>query len=348
MQHTGRVLGALVSALTVGLTSPGAASAADSAAASKLQRVAVLDVEGSGAPPEVYRALTEALGSEISRREGFTAVTGGDISQILSLEAQRQLLGADANSDLSAVADLLDVDRLLRTQATRIGERWILVGSLVDPRRGEVVNRASESVTGDVGAVMERLPAFVSTLLSIPARLELAGQVEGAKIFVDDALVATLPAGPIPLSRSGEVSVRAEASDHLPFAATVTLTPGRTTRLRLDMPSFEALEAASARRQAWAVGAGAGGVALAALGGLAAREGWTLYGRYQALDARRTTQAEFDALAEQSRTYLGLGYAGLAAGAALLATGVYLFFVDPDAARLEVAGAGGGIHVAIP
>ena len=308
----------------------------------RVQRVAVVDATGSGVETSVLDSLTDAVGAAVAETPGFAALTGQDVQELLSLEAQRRLVGGDA-SDFGTMAQLLDVDRILRTAFTRVGDRWLLTGSLLDPHRAEVVNRASERVEGDAAQVAARLPAFVRTLLSVPARLELAGQVDGARVFVDDILVATLPATQIPLARSGAATLRA---DHLPFSTEITLTAGRTTRVALEMPSYRELEAASARRRGFALGATLGGLALAGLGGAAAAEGWNLYRRYDALDPRRSTQAELDGLASQSRTYLGLGYGGLAAGAALLAAGVYLFLVDPHAAHLEAAGAGGGLSIA--
>lgn len=328
---------ALVALVIAGIFTPPAA------AADRPVRVAILELETGQVDGAVVGALSSAVAQEIARRPGFEVITRGDVKGFLSLEATQSLLGCQGDACYGELGQILDVDRLVSGTLVPLGEGYFVGLSLIDARSARVESRSTlRAASAD--ALVEGAPSLVSELLSEPARLALTHQVSGARVFVDDALVGVMPLDPIPLHARGRVAVRVERADYPAWSAPAELTPGRTTRLRLDMRSNAELEARSRGRRAWGVATGL--ASLAALGGGAwlTVRGFALYDDYAAVPLRGADQRTLDGLAARSRDTLVGGYVALGVGAALLGTSLTLLLHDPWAARLE-AGAGGGLAV---
>jgi hypothetical protein len=317
------------------------------AQASETLRVAVAPVEARDVPADLVRAVEELIATELSRRPELSTISDEDVRRLLALVAQQQLLGgAGDESGLGHVADVLDVDRIVRGSLARLEGSWFVSLAMLDARDGQVVSRATRRVAGERDALIDALPVVVGELLEIPARVQLSRQVAGGRLYLDDAFIGEMPLSPFPVRGSGRASLRAEHYDHADFSTEIDLVPGRTTRVLLDMPSYAELQAASTARRRLAWAALFGGAAAGGLGGFAATEGWSAKRDYDAMDVRRVSQSELDAAARRSAGLIWGGYAGLGVAAVLVGTGVYLLVDDPHRARLELSGGGGGLTVA--
>lgn len=64
-------------------------------AAADRPKLAVLDLQATGAPPELATALTEAMTQEVARRGFFDVISSADIRTLLGMERQKQLTAPD-------------------------------------------------------------------------------------------------------------------------------------------------------------------------------------------------------------------------------------------------------------
>jgi len=147
-----------------------------------------------------------------------------------------------------------------------------------------------------------------------------------------------MPASTIPLRLTGKHRLRAECSDCVPWESDVEFTPGRNTRVRLELEKFEDLESQARRRTAGGIAALVAGAGLA-VGAIALRsDAASLHSQYLALDPLVASQAQFDDLSSRSRTRYALSYTLGTAGIIALAAGAWLLWSNPHSERLAQVG----------
>ena len=77
-------------------------------------RTAVYNLELQGIPESMGRVVTDALLAEVRKLEGISAIGMEEITQMISLEAQKQMMGCEASeSCLAQIAGALGVDELI-------------------------------------------------------------------------------------------------------------------------------------------------------------------------------------------------------------------------------------------
>lgn len=325
-----------------------AQEAADAGAAGKKKagvvRVAVMDLTARGVPEDTAATVSEVLAAELGKRKDLDVITSSDVKSLLTLDQTRQLLGCGGDAAcFSQLGGLLEAERLISGSIGALGNALILNLQYIDTAEGQVISRASVQSAEGKEALAQAARDAAGSLLQIPARIHVYPQVEGARVLVNDQLLGVMPLPPAPYQGTGKAVVRVEHYDYPVAESEVELTPGRVSRVKVDMISFAELETLSARRATTGWILLAGGLAGLGGGGFLTARGWGLASDYQALDPRRTTQAQFDSMAADSRLNLGVGYTLLGVGAALGTAAVWLLASDPYADRLATAGSGGGI-----
>jgi TolB-like protein len=137
---------------------PALAADARPAAQPRRLRVAVMDMRPLGTEGIKAELLSEIALTEASTVQGLDVVGKSDITAVLGLERQKQMLGCgEDTSCLAEIGGALGVDYLLTGSLGRLGTLYRVDLRLVDARKARVLGRAGESVSGEeeklVGAV---------------------------------------------------------------------------------------------------------------------------------------------------------------------------------------------------
>ncbi len=114
--------------------------------------------------PKDAEGLTVLLSGELGQREGLRTITPSEISSMLGLEAQRQLLGCTDSSCLAELGGALGVEYLVTGDAARVGGQYVLTLSLVDVVRAHTLRRVSVKGASPSGLARE-VPKAVDRLL---------------------------------------------------------------------------------------------------------------------------------------------------------------------------------------
>jgi len=318
------------------------------APAAAKERVAVLEFASNGVDDTLTKTVTELVAAGLGKGDRFEALSRQDVAGMLGLEKMKQVVGctgSDCLGDASRVAGLLDVRYLVTGSIGRLGATFVLNAQLLDAQRGRVLQRAVERASG-AEVLANHADRLARGLLAEPAVLQLTGQVPGATVLLDDRYVGTLPMEPLATSETGKKQLRVEGPELVPFQHEVELEAGRTTRVRLDLPRVDELEARSGLRRWIAIGAGAAGLGVAVLSGLSVVGAVEADRVYLAADPLDTTQAQLDALAADAQSKWGAGVGTGVVALGLLGVAAWLFVDDPDARKLSTgAGSGGDVRV---
>jgi hypothetical protein len=134
-------------------------------------KVAVIKLTAKGGLSQgVVDLFTEALVGDLRKRPGVSVMSEADMTAILGLERQKQMLGCADESCLAELGGALGVDRLITGSVGRIGGTLVVNITSLDPKKVRAVASVSERVKTDKDdAILEMLPGFVSQLLLEPA-----------------------------------------------------------------------------------------------------------------------------------------------------------------------------------
>lgn len=304
--------------------------AASAHAADARKKVAVLDFTGDA---KLASPLTRLVTAELAKDPRLEILAREDVTALLGIERQRQLLGCSDSSCLSELGSILEAQWVVSGAVNPIGSGYVITAQLLDSTQARVLNRAvlrlksADEITAQAGGLAREL-------LSEPATLLLYNQRPGASAFLDDKFLGKLPLDPAPLQVTGRHSLRVEGLEFVPWVQEIELVAGRASRISLELETLGELESKSRARKGAGLGfivagaaAGAGSVALF-VHGLAANR------HYQALDPLDASQAQLDAAAEDVRWRFVTGYSAGGVAIAALVTGLILYLVDPYAQKL--------------
>ncbi len=129
-------------------------------------RLAVLPVAaGEGIPPTTAAALSEALSGEVRRRAAVEVITQREISAVLSLERQKEMLGCTSDGCMAELGGALGCDRLVTGDLAKLGESWLVHLRLVETGKARVVAQADRRIRGgSIDDVLDALPGMVGEL----------------------------------------------------------------------------------------------------------------------------------------------------------------------------------------
>ena len=157
-------------------------------------RTAVYNLELESIPESMGRVVTDALLAEVRKIEGISAIGMEEITQMISLEAQKQMMGCDASeSCLAQIAGALGVDELITGNLTELSGSRVLTIRRIDQQRAKVVGTVQERLK--VGSGEEFLLAIGPSVEKLyPARVYRPGTTRG----VPKKLVLRLNPPPVP------------------------------------------------------------------------------------------------------------------------------------------------------
>lgn len=122
-------------------------------------------VAGEGVPATTAAALTEALAAEVRRRSGAEVVTRRELDAVLSLEAQKQMLGCQTDACIAELGGALGVDRLVAGDLARLGESFLVHLKVVETGKVKVAAQSDRRIRGGtIDDVLDALPPMVAEL----------------------------------------------------------------------------------------------------------------------------------------------------------------------------------------
>lgn len=240
-------------------------------------RLAVMDLQASGASASLSGAATGAVSSELDRLRVFQVVTAEAIRGMLALERQKQVLGcsADSSACLAEVGGALGVDYLVSGRVIALGGTkggpvtYTLELTLSSVKRASREGAALEAATSEA-ALIALVPRAVSKLTakllaSRTGKLVVTASESGAVVKVDDLARGTTPLpGPLEVP-SGPRSLSVEKQGFVAWQTDVVVQAGKVTEEAVTLvPSPDFIEAYESRARRMRIGAWtASGLALA-------------------------------------------------------------------------------------
>jgi len=118
-------------------------------AAAPAQRVPVLPLTpGDGVSANTADAMTQALAAELRQRPGLEVVTANDLTTVLGMARQRELLGCEADRCRAEIGNALEADVMVTGQLSRLGESWLFTVQLLDGRTATTLGQSMRRQKG--------------------------------------------------------------------------------------------------------------------------------------------------------------------------------------------------------
>lgn len=188
-------------------------------------KLAVMPISpGEGVPPTTAAAVTEALAAEVRRRSGAEVITQREIESVLSLEAQKAMLGCDTQACMAELGGALGVERLVAGTLARLGESWLVHLKVVETGKVKVAGQSDRRIRGGtIDDVLDALPPMVAELFPGGGGAAPPPAVPAPAGAAAPLPAAAAAAGPAP------VPWKEEPVEHLPGGrgARVVFTDGR-------------------------------------------------------------------------------------------------------------------------
>jgi TolB-like protein len=136
------------------------------AAAQPSVRLAVMPLQaGESVPDKTAGGVTEAVAAEVRRVPGVQVITQQEVSAVLTLEQQRQLVGCETDACVADLAGALGVERIVTGSIAKLGESWLLHLKLIDVKKVATVAQSDRRHRGgSIDDVLDGLPEMAAEL----------------------------------------------------------------------------------------------------------------------------------------------------------------------------------------
>jgi hypothetical protein len=130
---------------------------------------------GDGVQEKTAQSIGDAVAAEMRRVPGVQLMTGEQLTAVVSVERQRELMGCQSEACMAEIAGALDVDRLVIGSAAKLGSSWILHLQLVDARKAVTLQQSDRRKKGgSIDDVLDELPGMARELLGAGATVTVA------------------------------------------------------------------------------------------------------------------------------------------------------------------------------
>jgi hypothetical protein len=204
-------------------------------------RVAVSGLQGVNVPAEALTFYAEHVASNL-RAPGLSVVTAREISTLLGLERQKQLLGCGeaVTSCIAEMANALGVDAVIVGDVAKFGQTYQLNLKALNAADAKVLASRSARVEGDVAALdaLARLGRELSGALfeakgrTAPVELKAAGDGGGGGPSVRTLGFIPLGVGVVAAGVGGVLIGLSRADYAALTGSAVPLTPKQALDLR--------------------------------------------------------------------------------------------------------------------
>lgn len=135
-------------------------------AATKMDAVAVLNIQATGIDPDLIPTLTEVLSVEIAELGIVKVIAGRDIEAMLGFEKQKDVVGCTDAACLAEIGGALGVDRVVAGHIGKVGSTFVVNIKLINIRAAETEGRVYETVRGEVDALIDSIRDSVHKLFA--------------------------------------------------------------------------------------------------------------------------------------------------------------------------------------
>lgn len=128
--------------------------------AAEKPKLVVLDLSpGAGVDASVTGPLTEALTAEVGRRGFFEVISQRDMSTLMGVERQKQLMGCseESTSCLAELSGAMGAQFVLSGTVAKLGDAFQMTLSTLDTRKAQPLARSTR-IAADLGALQKGLP----------------------------------------------------------------------------------------------------------------------------------------------------------------------------------------------
>jgi deoxycytidylate deaminase len=148
-------------------TESGAAPAVRTQAAGP-RRIAVFDLEATGADPVLAQASSLLLPTEVrSRNPGAQVIASSEVQSLLGLERQKEMLGCGTSACMAEIAGALGVGELVSGRLGMVGKTYVLELRRIDVKAARVLGSAVRTLHGEEDALIQAIRETVAELYGV-------------------------------------------------------------------------------------------------------------------------------------------------------------------------------------
>ncbi len=116
------------------------------------KRIAVYDLEVQEIAPTIGRVVTDSLVTELRKLQGISVIGMDEIRDMLSHEANKQILGCESNEAcLAEIAGALGVDDLVTGKLSKVADSHVMLLRRIDQRNAKVAGSFDQRLTAGSG-----------------------------------------------------------------------------------------------------------------------------------------------------------------------------------------------------
>jgi hypothetical protein len=159
--------------------------------------IAVFDVSGKGTTPLDVQLANTAVAQGVRKLDAFTVVSSDDLRQLLSIERQKQLLGA-TDEGTQASLKALGATHTIVGSISKTGSNYAGELRLLDTQDGKVLNQKSVDAVPSLDKLVTAMGGLAQEVVG-PLLAENQGKLlvrtveEGAEITVDEVSRGSTP-----------------------------------------------------------------------------------------------------------------------------------------------------------
>lgn len=127
--------------------------------------IAVLNIRSAQLEEQDCIVVTNFMTAELQKVPGHRVLAWDDVAKMLEHQAGKQALGCDDDQCIAEIGGALGVDFIVAGDIGKLGNRYLMNLKLIDIGRAETKQRASRTVEGDMGLLIDEMPGMVSELL---------------------------------------------------------------------------------------------------------------------------------------------------------------------------------------
>jgi hypothetical protein len=210
------------------------------------QRLAVLELKAEGASPELAKTLSQVVAEQAGKTAGFEAISQAEISAMLNVQKQRQLLGCADESCLAEIGGALGAKLVLSGTLGKLGESYVLSLQLLDTHKGKIQARESRTVSGSLETLVAAAKDLTHRLLTgkplvTTGKIRFALLPPGTALAIDGTLIGHAPIEEPVTLEQGQHRVHAEKDGYVPYDNTLEVVAGTTLFNEVNLVSTRVL-----------------------------------------------------------------------------------------------------------
>lgn len=133
--------------------------------------IAILSIQSREVSEPNLAPISDMVAKEVTTKSNTQVFYLDDVRAMLKAEGIDDLLNCYSDSCISRIGSFIGVDKVVIGRLGRLGKSFVFDLKMVDVLRDRTINRASVSVTEDLGKVLTEIPSVVGNLVKeIPSQ----------------------------------------------------------------------------------------------------------------------------------------------------------------------------------